>query len=411
MIQVEVLKKLKVVFCSFLLIVHTSVLGVKYFPCNCGSFKACNPAPSHYHGNLDWKLDVKKKSLEVSQKPLFSYQLPFMRLFFYFGRFSAETLRQTWVSSWLFSRLRFLRLIFSPCRNTERGGETVWLLKGMWEACCPPLRLSLLWDPCFKMRSFDFFTEWLAICSHLIYFRDIRDWKRVTTTQKFKWGGVGGDWGGGVWWAKSVNKSDHNSSTLTDLVSAGPVGGFSPCLFKLFHFFDRFVSTANFWRHGRAPWRASGRAADRARPRGLADGAGGPLHGGDEPQRGQTAFISPHEDEKAAGLLLQTAGSPGPLQTSTKTAAVLSPCRLTEPTLHYTLTLLANHSCAVTTVMQSNPKNLQSDRVGTRHVLYEQAWGGGVITLETHGADALHSDPLGFFLVYTCKTNIKNIKK
>lgn len=61
MIQVEVLKKLKVVFCSFLLIVHTSVLGVKYFPCNCGSFKACNPAPSHYHGNLDWKLDVKKK--------------------------------------------------------------------------------------------------------------------------------------------------------------------------------------------------------------------------------------------------------------------------------------------------------------------------------------------------------------
>lgn len=31
---------------------------------------------------------------------------------------------------------------------------------------------------------------------------------------------------GGVWWAKSVNKSDHNSSTLTDLVSAGPVGGF-----------------------------------------------------------------------------------------------------------------------------------------------------------------------------------------
>lgn len=168
----------------------------------------------------------KKKSLEVSQKPLFSYQLPFMRLFFYFGRFSAETLRQTWVSSWLFSRLRFLRLIFFLCRNTERGGETVWLLKGMWEACCPPLRLSLLWDPCFKMRSLDFFTEWLAICSHLIYFRDIRDWKRVTTTQKFKWGGVGGDWGGGVWWAKSVNKSDHNSSTLTDLVSAGPVGGF-----------------------------------------------------------------------------------------------------------------------------------------------------------------------------------------
>lgn len=34
---------------------------MKYFPCNCGSFKACNPAPSHYHGNLDWKLDVKKK--------------------------------------------------------------------------------------------------------------------------------------------------------------------------------------------------------------------------------------------------------------------------------------------------------------------------------------------------------------
>lgn len=47
--------------------------------------------------------------------------------------------------------------------------------------------------------------------------------------------------------------------------------------------------------------------------------------------------------------------------------------------------------------MQSNPKNLQSDRVGTRHVLYEQA-GGGVNTLETHGADALHSDPLGFSL-------------
>lgn len=80
-----------------------------------------------------------------------------------------------------------------------------------------------------------------------------------------------------------------------------------------------------------------------------------------------------------------------------KTAAVLSPCRLTEPTLHYTLTLMANHSCAMTTVMQSNPKHLQSDRVGTRHVLYEQA-GGGVNTLETHGADALHSDPLGFSL-------------
>lgn len=115
---------------------------------------------------------------------------------------------------------------FFPLQEYRERGETVWLLKGMWEACCPPLRLSLLWDPCFKMRSFDFFTEWLAICSHLIYFRDIRDWKRATTTQKFKWGGVGGDWGGGVWWAKSVNKSDHNSSTLTDLVSAGPVGGF-----------------------------------------------------------------------------------------------------------------------------------------------------------------------------------------
>lgn len=59
-----------------------------------------------------------------------------------------------------------------------------------------------------------------------------------------------------------------------------------------------------------------------------------------------------------------------------KTAAVLSLCRLTEQTLHYTLTLMANHSCAVTTVMQSNPKNLQSDRVGTRHVLYEQAGRG-----------------------------------
>lgn len=115
---------------------------------------------------------------------------------------------------------------FFPLQEYRERGETVWLLKGMWEACCPPLRLSLLWDPCFKMRTFDFFTEWLAICSHLIYFRDIRDWKRATTTQKFKWGGVGGDWGGGVWWAKSVNKSDHNSSTLTDLVSAGPVGGF-----------------------------------------------------------------------------------------------------------------------------------------------------------------------------------------
>lgn len=299
---------------------------------------------------------------------------------------------------------------FFPLQEYRERGETVWLLKGMWEACCPPLRLSLLWDPCFKMRSFDFFTEWLAICSHLIYFRDIRDWKRATTTQKFKWGGVGGDWGGGVWWAKSVNKSDHNSSTLTDLVSAGPVGGFSPCLFTLFHFFDRFVSTVNFWRHGRAPWRASGRAADRARPRGLADGAGGPLHGGDEPQRGQTAFISPHEDEKAAGLLLQTAGSPGPLQTSTKN----SRCSLTmqayraDSALHsYThgkSQLCSDHSDAEQSkkpaVRQSGDTTCSVWAGRRRGEYFRNTW-SWCITFWS----------FRFSLVYTCKTNIRNIKK
>lgn len=226
MIQVEVLKKLKVVFCSFLLIVHTSVLGVKYFPCNCGSFKACNPAPSHYHGNLDWKLDVKKKKVWRSRRnhssPTSFHLCVYSFTFRLFGWDFASNLG---VFLTVFPA-EISPTYFFPLQEYRERGETVWLLKGMWEACCPPLRLSLLWDPCFKMRSFDFFTEWLAICSHLIYFRDIRDWKRATTTQKFKWGGVGGDWGGGVWWAKSVNKSDHNSSTLTDLVSAGPVGGF-----------------------------------------------------------------------------------------------------------------------------------------------------------------------------------------
>lgn len=73
------------------------------------------------------------------------------------------------------------------------------------------------------------------------------------------------------------------------------------------------------WRHhGRTPRRAPGRTAGRARPRGLADGAGGALQRGDEPQQSrQTAGLSAHEDEEAAGLFLQTAGSPWPLQTST----------------------------------------------------------------------------------------------
>lgn len=226
MIQVEVLKKLKVVFCSFLLIVHTSVLGVKYFPCNCGSFKACNPAPSHYHGNLDWKLDVKKKKFGgLAETTLLLPASIYAFILLLWEVFGWDFASNLGVFLTVFPA-EISPTYFFPLQEYRERGETVWLLKGMWEACCPPLRLSLLWDPCFKMRSFDFFTEWLAICSHLIYFRDVRDWKRATTTQKFKWGGVGGDWGGGVWWAKSVNKSDHNSSTLTDLVSAGPVGGF-----------------------------------------------------------------------------------------------------------------------------------------------------------------------------------------
>lgn len=226
MIQVEVLKKLKVVFCSFLLIVHTSVLGVKYFPCNCGSFKACNPAPSHYHGNLDWKLDVKKKKFGgLAETTLLLPASIYAFILLLWEVFGWDFASNLGVFLTVFPA-EISPTYFFPLQEYRERGETVWLLKGMWEACCPPLRLSLLWDPCFKMRTFDFFTEWLAICSHLIYFRDIRDWKRATTTQKFKWGGVGGDWGGGVWWAKSVNKSDHNSSTLTDLVSAGPVGGF-----------------------------------------------------------------------------------------------------------------------------------------------------------------------------------------
>lgn len=226
MSQVEVLKKLKVVFCSFLLIVHTSVLGVKYFPCNCGSFKACNPAPSHYHGNLDWKLDVKKKKFGgLAETTLLLPASIYAFILLLWEVFGWDFASNLGVFLTVFPA-EISPTYFFPLQEYRERGETVWLLKGMWEACCPPLRLSLLWDPCFKMRSFDFFTEWLAICSHLIYFRDIRDWKRATTTQKFKWGGVGGDWGGGVWWAKSVNKSDHNSSTLTDLVSAGPVGGF-----------------------------------------------------------------------------------------------------------------------------------------------------------------------------------------
>lgn len=226
MIQVEVLKKLKVVFCSFLLIVHKSVLGVKYFPCNCGSFKACNPAPSHYHGNLDWKLDVKKKKFGgLAETTLLLPASIYAFILLLWEVFGWDFASNLGVFLTVFPA-EISPTYFFPLQEYRERGETVWLLKGMWEACCPPLRLSLLWDPCFKMRSFDFFTEWLAICSHLIYFRDIRDWKRATTTQKFKWGGVGGDWGGGVWWAKSVNKSDHNSSTLTDLVSAGPVGGF-----------------------------------------------------------------------------------------------------------------------------------------------------------------------------------------
>lgn len=226
MIQVEVLKKLKVVFCSFLLIVHTSVLGVKYFPCNCGSFKACNPAPSHYHGNLDWKLDVKKKKFGgLAETTLLLPASIYAFILLLWEVFGWDFASNLGVFLTVFPA-EISPTYFFPLQEYRERGETVWLLKGMWEACCPPLRLSLLWDPCFKMRSFDFFTEWLAICSHLIYCRDIRDWKRATTTQKFKWGGVGGDWGGGVWWAKSVNKSDHNSSTLTDLVSAGPVGGF-----------------------------------------------------------------------------------------------------------------------------------------------------------------------------------------
>lgn len=82
--------------------------------------------------------------------------------------------------------------------------------------------------------------------------------------------------------------------------------------------FDRFVATPKLWRHERARRRASGRATDRARPRGLPDGAGGPLQRCDEPQQGgQTAVLSAHEDEEPAGLLLQAARLPGPLQTST----------------------------------------------------------------------------------------------
>lgn len=54
--------------------------------------------------------------------------------------------------------------------------------------------------------------------------------------------------------------------------------------------------------------------------------------------------------------------------------------------------LCSDHSDA-----EQSKKPAVRQSVGTRHVLYEQA-GGGVNTLETHGADALHSDPLGFSL-------------
>lgn len=131
------------------------------------------------------------------------------------------------------------------------------------------------------------------------------------------WGEVGE--GGGR--LRSVNKYDHNARRVK-----------SGRTWRVIHFsrvclcvcllcgwtFLQICCDTKVWRHGRAPRRrASGRAADRARSRGLADGAGGPVQRRDEPQQvGQTAALSAHEDEEAAGLLLQAARLQRTLQTS-----------------------------------------------------------------------------------------------
>jgi len=137
---------------------------------------------------------------------------------------------------------------------------------------------------------------------------------------------------------QSVNKSDHITCSTrvasflmfneSDVSFFFLLFFFRVCVFNLFVVVFCVSATrqilfvcfdTKLWgRHGRATRRASGRAADRARPRGLSDGAGGPVQRRDEPrqQGGPAAVLSAHEDEETTGLLLQAAGLPRPLQTS-----------------------------------------------------------------------------------------------
>lgn len=140
-------KKLKVVFSSFLLIVHTSVLGVKYFPCNCGSFKACNPAPSHYHGNLDWKLDVKKKFGGLAETTLLLPASIYAFILLLWEVFGWDFASDLGVLLTVFPGWDFSDLFFSSAGIQREGGKRSGCLKvcgrhvvHRWDWVCSEIR-------------------------------------------------------------------------------------------------------------------------------------------------------------------------------------------------------------------------------------------------------------------------------
>lgn len=221
--------------------------------------------------------------------------------------------RRLLVQSWRRKSV-FSPNLFCSCRNIQRQrGKTVWLLEGMWEACNVLYTAEI--DFCQEIRALsrtpstwlpeDWFSFHSGLTSEMLQLQ--------TDRQRHKsLNGVGGRR------VKSVNKSDRNSQHSHASSLSGPALYFLIVFCVCDWTFRQICFDSKLWRHGRASRRASGRAADRARPRGLADRAGGPLQCGDEPQqRGQTSGLSANEDEETTGLLLQAAGPPGPLQTST----------------------------------------------------------------------------------------------
>lgn len=132
----------------------------EYLPCNCGSFKPCNPAPPHYHMNLDSTVDVKKKFGGLAEIT-FLQLVSFLCVFLHSRRFFSSELASEICDFPAVISANFFFFFFFLQEYTEtEGGKRSGCLKvcGRHVTCCTLLRLIFVSDPCFKSHSFDLFT-------------------------------------------------------------------------------------------------------------------------------------------------------------------------------------------------------------------------------------------------------------